>query len=151
MRHVALFAMIALGLVLTGCGDSTVSTEDDHTRVVTLPDGAKIRVEVMIRPEDMARGMMFRESLAPDRGMLFIHGSEGNYPYWMFQVKIPLDLLWLDASRTIVEIRENTPPCPAGSKKCPTYGGKYPAQFILELAAGSVAKHSLRVGNALMF
>jgi uncharacterized membrane protein (UPF0127 family) len=151
MRTVALFAMIALGLVMAGCGDTTVSTDDDHTRLVTLPDGTNIRVEVMMHPNDMLRGLMFRESLAPDRGMLFIYGSPGNYSYWMFQVKIPLDILWMDSSRTVVEISENTPPCPAGSKKCQTYGGKYPAQFILELAAGSVAKHNLRVGNTLTF
>jgi hypothetical protein len=151
MRTVALFAMMALGLLMAGCGDTTVSTGDDHTRLVTLPDATKIRVEVMMHPNDMMRGMMFRESLAPDRGMLFIHGGPGHYAYWMFQVKIPLDILWLDASRTVVEISENTPPCPAGSKKCQTYGGKHPAQFVLELAAGSVAKHNLRVGNTLMF
>ena len=151
MRSVALFAMAACGLILAGCGDSTVSVDTDHTRVVTLPDGARIRVEVMIQPEDMARGMMFRTSLNPDRGMLFVHGSEGHYPYWMFQVKIPLDILWMDSSRKIVEISENTPPCPPGSNKCPTYGGKYPAQYVLELAAGSVARHQLRVGQTILF
>lgn len=151
MRTVALFAMIALGLAMAGCGDTTVSTDDDHTRLVTLPDGTRIRVEVMTHPNDMLRGMMFRESLEPDRGMLFLYGSPGKYSYWMFQVKIPLDILWMDASRTVVEISENTPPCPADSKRCQTYGGKYPAQFILELAAGTVAKHNLRVGNTLTF
>jgi hypothetical protein len=152
MRSFAtLFATVALGMLLTGCGGSTVTTEDDHTRVVTLPDGAGIRVEVMLSPEDMARGMMFRESLAPDRGMLFIHGGEGNNPYWMFQVKIPLDIIWMDASRTIVEMSENTPPCPAGSRKCQTYGGRIPAQFVLELAGGVAAKHNLRVGQRLTF
>ena len=151
MRTVTLLAMIALGLAMAGCGDTTVSTDDDRTRLVTLPDGAKIRVEVMMHPNDVQRCMMFRESLAPDRGMLFIHGSPGHYTYWMFQVKIPLDILWMDASRKVVEISENTPPCPAGSKQCQTYGGKHPALFILELAAGSVAKHNLRVGDTLTF
>ena len=61
MRTVALFAMIALGLAMAGCGDTTVSTDDDHTRLVTLPDGTRIRVEVMTHPNDMLRGMMFRE------------------------------------------------------------------------------------------
>jgi uncharacterized protein len=151
MRNVALFAMLVLGLTLSGCGDRTLSTEDDHTRLLTLPNGTKLRVEVMLRPTDMARGMMFRDSLAPDRGMLFIHGSPGNYPYWMYQVKIPLDIIWLDETRKIVEISENTPPCPPGAKKCPTYGGRQPALFIVELAAGSVARHNLRVGNMLTF
>lgn len=143
--------MIAFGLVMAGCGESAISNDDDHTRLVTLPDGTSVRVEVMIHPNDMMRGMMFRESLAPDRGMLFIHGGLGHYPYWMFQVKMPLDIIWMDASRTIVEISENTPPCPEGSKKCQTYGGKQPAQFVLEMAAGSVTKHNLRVGNTLTF
>jgi len=151
MRNVALLAMLGFGLALCGCGDRAVSTDDDHTRLLTLPNGTKIRVEVMMRPEDMARGMMFRDSLAADRGMLFIHGSPGNYPYWMFQVKIPLDMMWLDESRKIVEISENTPPCPPGAKKCPTYGGHQRALFIVELAAGSVSRHHLRIGDTLTF
>jgi uncharacterized membrane protein (UPF0127 family) len=143
--------LLAPIILLSACGTRPVSLDDYNTRAVTLPNGAKIRAEVMVHSEDMMRGMMFRESLEADRGMLFIHGEEGNYTYWMYKVKIPLDILWLDARKRIVEISTNTPPCPSKASDCPHYGGTQKALYILELAAGSAARHGLRVGAELDF
>ena len=74
------------------------------TQKVTLPGGQIIRAEVEMNDLDMQKGMMFRDALARGRGMLFIHQTPGLYPYWMYQMKIPLDIIWMDASRRIVEI-----------------------------------------------
>ncbi|MEK7406420.1 MAG: DUF192 domain-containing protein [Acidobacteriota bacterium] len=143
---------LALSLAaLLGCGSKPVTMEEFQTRLVTLPNGQKIRAEVMTHSTDMMRGMMFRDSLAPDRGMLFVHGSPGKYPYWMHQVKIPLDIIWLDANRRIVEISANTPPCLKKASECPNYGGNQKALFILELAGGLAAKYGLLPGDTLSF
>jgi uncharacterized membrane protein (UPF0127 family) len=151
MHRIALFVLLAAA-ALSSCGGRSASPEDFGTRVVTLPNGHRIRCEVMIHPKDMARGMMFRDSLDPDRGMLFVHGQPGNYPYWMYQVKIPLDIIWLDSNRRIVEMSLDTPPCEKGpASTCPNYGGKQKAQFVLELAAGVARKHGLQVGQVLEF
>lgn len=123
-----------------------------QTRPVTLPNGAVIRAEVVFRTEDMMRGLMFRDSLAPDHGMLFLHTQPGQYGYWMYQVRIPLDIIWLDRGKTIVEMSENTPPCPSKSaRQCPTYGGRELSAYVLELAGGVAAKHGLRVGQRIDF
>ncbi len=116
-----------------------------------LPGGQKIRVEVMTSPTDMGRGMMFRDSLAPDRGMLFIHSSPGNYKYWMYQVRIPLDIVWLDQFRRVVEISANTPPCKTRASECPNYGGNARAQFVLELGGGMAEKYNLKPGDTIDF
>jgi len=137
-------------LVLLSCGGAS-SLEEINLHTVTLPDGSKIKSEVMMRPEDMARGMMFRDSLAADRGMLFIHTQSGLYPYWMFQCKIALDIMWMDENKRIVEISPNTPPCPGPEATCPNYGGKVPSRYVLELAAGSAARHKLKVGDKIDF
>jgi uncharacterized membrane protein (UPF0127 family) len=135
-----------------GCSEQRpVTLEEFGTRVVTLPDGQRIRAEVMMRPEDMMRGMMFRDSLAPNRGMLFIHDRPGEYTYWMYQVRIPLDIIWMDKNRRIVEMSPNTPPCKTKASQCPSYGGHKEAMMVLELAAGSIEKHHLRVGDVLDF
>ncbi len=151
MRCTALIAAL-VATVLVSCGDRSARPEDFGTRVVKLPNGREIRCEVMTQQKDMARGMMFRDSLAPDRGMLFVHGQPGNYPYWMFQVKIPLDIIWIDSGRRIVEMSLNTPPCEKGpASACPNYGGNQRAQFVLELAAGVAEKNGLKVGDLLEF
>jgi len=147
MRAACVLAAV-LGL-FAGC--SRKSASDEGLLAVTLPDGREIRAEVLTRSEDMMRGMMFRESLAPDRGMLFVHTSPGRYSYWMFQCLIPLDIVWLDAAKRIVEISANTPPCKGGAKSCPSYGGNHDALYVLEIAGGMAQKYGLKTGDILRF
>jgi uncharacterized membrane protein (UPF0127 family) len=122
------------------------------TMPVTYPDGTVIRAEVALNVLDQARGLMFREALSPDAGMLFVFMEEAERSFWMYRTKIPLDILWMNASREIVEVSADTPPCPESSRdQCPSYGGNAPAQFVLEIGAGQAAAHGLKVGDRLRF
>ncbi len=142
----------ALCFALGACSSSSDPVRDFSSRDVTLPDGKTIAAEVMTDPVDMNRGMMFRDSLAPDRGMLFIHGSPNRYSYWMYQVKIPLDIIWMDQNRRVAEISANTPPCTSKSaRNCPNYGGHEVALYVLELGGGQAAKHGVQVGSYINF
>lgn len=144
--------MALLGSVLwsSACGERPIKLDEYNTLLVILPDGFRVRAEVMTHPQDMMRGMMFRDSLPEGRGMLFIHGEPGLYPYWMFQVKVPLDIIWMDKNGVVVEISPNTPPCSSEDpKNCPNYGGNKKALMVLELPAGSVEKHGIRVGRRI--
>jgi len=153
MRYWTLLMLPMLGLALMAAGCSSDSASPDLllTRKVTLPDGQEIRAEVEMDSVDMQKGMMFRDSLARGRGMLFIHQTPGLYPYWMFQVRIPLDMLWMDASHRIVEISPDTPPCKTKASLCANYGGHQPAQFVLELGGGEARRVGLSVGQTLEF
>lgn len=146
MQPIRLALIVALAF-LTACSEPTTRPEDIGTRVITLPGGQKIRVEVKILAEDIMRGMMFRDHLDPDRGMMFLHKPPGKYAYWMYQIKIPLDIIWMDDQGNIVEISANTPPCPnAKASQCPVFGGSKTAQVVLELASGMAAKYGLATG-----
>lgn len=140
---------IVLAAAGAGCNEKPAGLEALNTRVVTFPNGFKVRAEVMVHQTDMMRGMMFRKSLDADRGMLFIHASPGLFPYWMYQVEIPLDMIWLDRDGRIVELVPNAPPCETVASQCPSYGGTKPALMVLELQAGSIERHNLRVGMRL--
>ncbi len=139
-------ALIIL-LVLLNCGSSL----PPGFQWVQLPDGARIEAETKLTPEGQAQGMMFRTSLPEDKGMLFIHGTVEKRSYWMFQCEIPLDIIWMDRDRRIVEISADTPPCRETAEKCPSYGGAVPSLFVLELAAGMAKKHNLKLGDTLRF
>lgn len=149
MRRLAILAAVSYAALLAGC--SKKDAAEAGLTEVRLPGGQVIHAEVMVQPADLMRGMMFRESLAPDRGMLFVHGKPGRYPYWMFQCLIPLDIIWMDASKRIVEISAETPPCKGDEASCPTYGGNHDAQFVLELAGGMAKKYGLQPGAAIAF
>jgi hypothetical protein len=99
----------------------------------------------------MQRGMMFRDSLAPDRGMLFVHGTPGRYAYWMFQCLIPLDIIWMNADRKIVEISADTPPCHGEASTCPNYGGHQSSLYVLELGGGMARRYGLKLGDRIAF
>jgi uncharacterized membrane protein (UPF0127 family) len=146
----AVFNVVGLA-ILVGCGPETSGVEDLRLRPVTLPDGREIKAEVMINPVEMARGMMYRESLPRGRGMLFIHQKPAPYRYWMTNMKISLDIIFMDSDRKIVDIAADAPPCTAKPNECPVYGGFHYEQFILELAAGEAKRLGLHEGQTLSF
>jgi uncharacterized membrane protein (UPF0127 family) len=122
---------IAVCGFLCGCGGSK---ENDvlNLQQVIMPGGKIVQAELMIRRSDMMSGMMFRGALAKDRGLLFVHPKAGKYSYWMHNVTVPLDIIWMDGQHTIVEISANTPPCKEDDAVlCPHFGGKEEAQFVL--------------------
>lgn len=144
-------ALLALVFLAACQPKREISIDDLTTRDVTLPGGQVIEAQVMIDQKDQARGMMFRESLAPDRGMLFLHKSMSLYAYWMYQVKIPLDIIWMDDQRRIVEISADTPPCFTVAHECPTFGGHKSSKNVLELAGGMAKKYGLHEGQYMGF
>ena len=147
-------AVIVIAAVfLCACGEKPTTMQDLTATEVTLPNGVKVMAQSMRDSVDMVRGLMFRDSLAPDRGALFFHGTENNYPYFTFQYKIPVDILWLDHDQRIVEIVPNVPPCPPGTpaSTCPAYGGHQKARYVLQVNAGFAAKNDLRIGERLDF
>jgi uncharacterized membrane protein (UPF0127 family) len=145
--------VLSVLLVCCGCGRNADNglEEQLNTRIVTLPDGAEIRVEVLIKPAEMARGMMYRDPLPPGRGLLFVHQKPDYYRYWMSNVKAPLDIIFMDASRQIVEISADTPPCATKPEDCLLYGGHKVEQYVLELRAGEARRLGLHAGQKLSF
>ncbi len=105
--------------------------------------------ELAVTPEEKAQGLMFRKKMDFDQGMLFIYSEEGFYSFWMKNMVIPLDLIWLDRDKRIVHMEGNVPPCE--QEPCPTYTSKVPAQFILELKAGSIERRNLKILDRLDF
>jgi uncharacterized membrane protein (UPF0127 family) len=115
-------------------------------KTLTLANGQLIPVEVMSTLEDLRRGMSFRTSFAPAQGMLFLHSHMGKHPYWMYRVRIPLDIVWIDQSGNIVSIVSNAQPCSELSV-CQRYVSDQPAQYVLEVPAGMAKQYGLQIGQ----
>jgi uncharacterized membrane protein (UPF0127 family) len=147
----SILSLLAILALSCAPGKNTTGFEALETRVVRFPNGKEVRAEIKLYAADMARGMMFRDSFAPGTGMLFIHVKPDRHTYWMYQVKVPLDIIWMDSSHRIVEISPDTPPCKTKASECPTYGGKVEARYVLELPAGEVQRQGLRLGDNLTF
>lgn len=144
MRSAVLFLLLALA----SC-EKPPDPNDFNLHDLTLPGGRVIKVETMISTADLRLGMTYRTLLAPDHGMLFVHPKSDNYPYWMYHVLIPLDIIWIDADHKIVEMVVNAQPCKLSPDKCPQYMSARPAHYVLELAGGSAKKYNLGIGQKL--
>ena len=112
--------------------------------------GQRFDVELADDFDERARGLMFRESMPADRGMLFVHENEAPLAYWMKNTKIPLDILYFDADRKLVSIQRGVPPCTAGDR-CPNYPSRGPAKYVLELNAGRSDALDLERGAVITF
>jgi len=139
-------------LVLASCHDpNTVTLEDYNTRDIAMPGGEVVHAEVASTQPQVEKGLMFRTSLAPGRGMLFVFSHEAVQPFWMYQTLIPLDIIWMDANRKIQAMAKDAQPCKTEASQCPTFGGQQPSLFVLEVPAGSIAKYHLKLGDVLRF
>lgn len=92
---------------------------------------------------------MFRETINWDQAMLFVFEKEGKQAFWMKNVRFPIDILWLDRNKRIVHIEKNVPPC--RKDPCPTYSPSLEALYVLELKAGSVKRHNLKLFDKVDF
>jgi Uncharacterized conserved protein len=117
-----------------------------HAAVV-LPDKSVIEIELATDDATRQQGLMDRESIDPGKGMLFIFPMSGEYPFWMKNTMVPLDMIWIDEARTVVHIASGVPPCTADP--CPSYPPGKMAKYVLELKAGEAAAHHLKDGDVV--
>jgi len=111
-------------------------------------DGHRYRIEIADEEAERQRGLMFRDEMAADHGMLFIHEYEEPVAYWMKNTHIPLDILYFDHELKLVSQQRDVPPCTAGNA-CPSYPSNAPALYVLELNAGQATKIGLKQGDTL--
>ncbi len=114
-----------------------------------FPDGHAITAELAVTDEERQLGLMHREEINSDQGMLLAFESMNFYSIWMKNMKIPLDILWMDKEKRIVHIERDVPPCK--EEPCATYTSRFPAIYVLELKAGSVNEHKLKMYDRVDF
>lgn len=122
-----------------------------HQSFVSVKIGnATVNAEVADTEPKQLRGLMFRESLPKNDGMLFDFGREGRHGIWMMNMSIPLDIVWLDKSKTVVHIEEKVPPCGALAI-CKSYFPGSDDRYVVEVGSGFVKSHGIKIGSRVSF
>jgi len=134
---------VTAGTLLAGCASA------DSSPWVELK-GKRYEVEIADDAAKRERGLMFRDDMAANHGMLFIHDTEAPQAYWMKNTKIPLDILYFDHQRKLVSEQLNVPPC-SGGDRCPPYPSEGAALYVLELNAGTAEASGVKDGDELTF
>src|SRR3989344_9606330 len=106
-------------------------------------------VEIAQTAVEREKGLMFRENLNSDNGMLFIFPKAEKYGFWMKNTLIPLDIIWIDQNKTIVYIEKDVQPCKINN--CPVYVPNKEAIYVLEINAGLSEENNLSVGEIVEF
>ena len=90
---------------------------------------------------------MFRDSMPADHGMLFLFDDARPRVFWMKNTHIPLDMLFFDQDYKLVSVQQRVPPC--RSDPCAQYASTGPAQYVLELNAGTAERLGVEPGDKL--
>ncbi len=110
-----------------------------------------LRVEVADDPRERARGLMEREQLAADAGMLFLYRQiqSPDQAFWMYRTRIPLDIAFIGPGGEIRAIRSMTPCRDSRRRHCPSYPAGVEFQSALEVNRGWFAAHNITEGHRL--
>ena len=134
----ALLALLVVGMPLAACSD------DGHAILHTGKGDYSFGIEVVDTPAGREKGLMFRQSLAADAGMLFDFLTEQPVEFWMVNTFIPLDMVFVAADGTVKTVHANARPQDA----TPIPSGA-PVQFVLEIAGGRAAEIGLKPGDRM--
>jgi len=146
--------MLLLGvLCLTAC---TSGTRLPTHQAVSI-GGETWILELALDDESIRRGLMYRESIPDDGGMLFIFPDSDYRSFWMANCLIDIDLIFLDSRGTITALHEmkiEDPQEPGESElaynaRLKNYESGFPARFAIELPAGSIKRLQLRINQKL--
>jgi len=110
--------------------------------------GKTFDVEIADTQEKQALGLMFRDSMPADQGMIFLFPNEAPRSFWMKNTRIPLDIMYFDKDLIMVSISANTLPCRVS--RCPSYPSIKPAMYVLELNAGTASELGVGPGDRLL-
>ena len=144
--------------VITACSTST-KHDDEPTLVTTDPPkqpsqptskvyvgDVAVNVEVVATEAKIERGLMYRQHLPPDDGMLFLLPVEKDWTFWMRNTLIPLDMLFIKRDFTVAGIVENAEPKTETIRRV-----GIPSVYVLEVNGGWAAQHRITAGAKVRF
>lgn len=140
MQALLLTVLLSLGLITPDGG-------------LVIAKGQRFQAEVAATRKEQERGLMYRQSLAKDRCMIFVYDEDAYHTIWMKNCLIALDVIWVKEDGSIVEIVEKAPPLSPMFKgpdsEAPTYGGKVLSRHFVEFPAGTVRRLGLKLGDRI--
>jgi uncharacterized membrane protein (UPF0127 family) len=142
-------AALARWIILLVLATSALGAAQTPKVVINASDGAEraaVRVELAVTPGQRTFGLMYREHLDDDAGMLFIFPAVDQLKFWMKHTEIPLDMIFADPAGVVIGIVANATPY---SEK--PVGPDAPALYVLEVNGGFCARHGVRVGDKMNF
>jgi uncharacterized membrane protein (UPF0127 family) len=139
--------LLALCLAVASVAPAFADMLEKRDLTITTSAGPQhFTVELARTAEQRQRGLMYRQDLAADAGMLFIYASDGEIDMWMANTLLPLDMIFFAADGRITKVAERTVPLSEA-----TIGSDGPARGVLEVNGGTASRLGIRVGDRLTY
>ena len=140
-----LIGIAVITLLFAGCNGGG----DGSQQRVELK-GESFLLELATTPASRRQGLMHREQIAANEGMLFVFSDLEMRSFWMKNCLMPIDAIFLDGQGHVVAIREMQPPAPGTpDSELESYSSGYPARFVIEIAGGRADNLGLEVGDRI--
>jgi len=125
----------------------TYSFAEAKVKQICFKGNLCIEAEIADSLKEREKGLMFRDSLSDNKGMLFIFEQAGVHSFWMKNMRFPIDIIWMDEAGEVVYLSENVLPC---GEKCEVLRPQLNVKQVLEVKAGFVKKHGIRLKNKVL-
>lgn len=139
-------ARLVFALVLLAPLVGRAAEQGTLTIETAAGDILQFEVEIVTTPQEMAVGLMFRQQMAPDAGMLFVYPAARQVSFWMKNTYLPLDMLFIGDDGVIHHIAERT--VPLSTTPVPSRG---PSRAVLELNGGTSERLGIAAGDRLIW
>ncbi len=156
MKPFLLF-VVCISLLLLGCSkvqpqpEKNITLEMKKVWVTFRPVNVSILAEKADTREKIDQGLMFRDSLGEKEGMFFYLSYNAYHPFWMFNTKIPLEIIFLNENFSIIDIIEMDPCSDSGNEtrmpNCTIYFSKWPALYAIEVNQNFSKKYGIKEGD----
>lgn len=110
-------------------------------------DDKCIEIEIMDTPEKRALGLMYRQRLSEEQGMLFIFDEPREVSFWMKNVQFSIDMIFVNENNTIIHIEKSVPPC--YKEPCQKYPSQNKVKYVIEVISGFSDKYNLTNGQSI--
>ncbi len=155
-KRISLLITLSFSLFLIGCQDNKkvikqteiTFTKEGELTIFKASDSTKVALNIEISDTDfdIQTGLMYRNSMENNQGMLFVFDNETERFFYMKNTKIPLDLIYINTNRNIVSFQKHAKPFDESSLP-----SNAPAQYVLEVNSGLVDTWNLSVGDSITF
>lgn len=134
---------IALVVAFGGKGGILPYIPQDAGLKTISTNGTFVHVWVADTPDAQAKGLGDREAIAADQGMLFVFPKSDYYAFWMKDMHFPIDILWINTSGVVVDLRQNVSP----ESYPKVFYPKTQALYVLEVQAGFSEQNNVEIGS----
>ncbi|MDY6764302.1 MAG: DUF192 domain-containing protein, partial [Halobacteria archaeon] len=135
-----------------GKGDANTSAETVTAFFVVKGEvRGNVTLEIADSPEERRKGLMHRKSLGWRQGMIFVYSNEGDRAFWMKNTYIPLDMIFVDANKTVINVEHADPQPNASDSELKRYRSEAPAQYVIEVNQGFADCFGIGKGTRVVF